>query len=208
MASYSVNPASVARAKQLIEPRAVVLEGESGRGRPPVTAERLPWRFASWLEYAHGIWADRGRLGRDQARYAFVYARFFRRFHGMGGTLASVYRASEWRHKAIELTARTGLLGCRSTPPQRPDPERALGRAAAAGGATAQDRCQLRVDERIRQYRAHIAGPAQAALGPSSPTSRPACWIAARARPIASGLRQASSGSSNSDGAGRPSAIR
>ena len=45
---------------------------------------------------------DRGR-GGTKARYAFVYGDF-RRVHRMG-LIACSYRAAEWRHKEIELTA-------------------------------------------------------------------------------------------------------
>ena len=78
MAKYSVNPKAVARAEQLIDARQYVLQSEWGRVQP-------------------------GAADETKARYAFVYGDF-RRVHRMG-LIACVYRASEWRHKEIELAA-------------------------------------------------------------------------------------------------------
>ena len=47
--------------------------------------------------------ADRGRRDGTKARCAFVYGDL-RRVH-RSGLIACVYRASEWRHKAVELAA-------------------------------------------------------------------------------------------------------
>lgn len=57
-----------------------------------------------WEQYAAwhlGLTAGAGE--ETKGRYAFVYGDF-RRVHRMG-LIASVYRASEWRHKEIELAA-------------------------------------------------------------------------------------------------------
>ena len=42
-------------------------------------------------------------MARTKARYAFVFGDF-RRVHRTA-LIACVYRASEWRHKAVELAA-------------------------------------------------------------------------------------------------------
>ena len=47
--------------------------------------------------------ATEGARDETKARYAFVYGDF-RRVH-RSGLIACVYRASEWRHKAVELAA-------------------------------------------------------------------------------------------------------
>jgi hypothetical protein len=44
-----------------------------------------------------------GAADGTKARYAFVYGDF-RRVHRMG-LIACLYRAAEWRHKAVELAA-------------------------------------------------------------------------------------------------------
>ena len=44
-----------------------------------------------------------GANDETKARYAFVYGDF-RRIHRMG-LIACLYRAAEWRHKAVELAA-------------------------------------------------------------------------------------------------------
>ena len=58
----------------------------------------------SWEEYAawHLGLTD-GAADETKARYAFVFGDF-RRVHRTG-LIACVYRASEWRHKEVELAA-------------------------------------------------------------------------------------------------------
>ena len=57
-----------------------------------------------WDEYAKWhLGLTEGASDETKARYAFVYGDF-RRVH-RSGLIACVYRASEWRHKAIELAA-------------------------------------------------------------------------------------------------------
>ena len=58
----------------------------------------------SWDEYAEWhLGLTEGANDETKARYAFVYGDF-RRIHRMG-LIACVYRAAEWRHKAVELAA-------------------------------------------------------------------------------------------------------
>jgi hypothetical protein len=58
----------------------------------------------SWDEYADWhLGLTDGAPDETKARYAFVYGDF-RRVHRTG-LIACVYRASEWRHKEIELAA-------------------------------------------------------------------------------------------------------
>ena len=58
----------------------------------------------SWEEYAAWhLGLTEGARDHTKARYAFVYGDF-RRVH-RSGLIACVYRASEWRHKAVELAA-------------------------------------------------------------------------------------------------------
>lgn len=58
----------------------------------------------SWAEYAEWhLGLTDGPADETKARYAFVYGDF-RRIHRTG-LIACVYRAAEWRHKAVELAA-------------------------------------------------------------------------------------------------------
>lgn len=104
MASYSVNPRAVARAKERIDARQYVLDSDWGEVQPDATAENRYLESHSWDEYAEwhlGLTDD----ARDEtkARYAFVMGDL-RRIH-RSAVIACHYRAAEWRHKEIELAA-------------------------------------------------------------------------------------------------------
>jgi hypothetical protein len=104
MAKYLINPAAVARATELIDAKKYVLDSNWGKTQPDAEAENAFLAKHSWDEYAAwhlGLTEDAN--DETKARYAFVYGDL-RRVHRMG-LIASVYRASEWRHKAIELAA-------------------------------------------------------------------------------------------------------
>lgn len=104
MASYSVNERAVARARRLIDARQYVLESDWGDVQPRAAAENEFLASHSWDEYAEWhLGLTDGAADRTKARYAFVYGDF-RRIHRMG-LIACHYRAAEWRHKEIELTA-------------------------------------------------------------------------------------------------------
>ena len=104
MASYTVNPRAVARAQRLIDARQYVLRSDWGDAQPSAAAENAFLEGHSWDEYAewHLALTDGAKDG-TKARYAFVYGDF-RRVH-RSGLIACVYRASEWRHKEVELAA-------------------------------------------------------------------------------------------------------
>jgi len=104
MATYTVNEAGVARARELIEARQFVLRSEWGRVQPSTEDENDFLSGHSWAEY--GAWhlgLTDGPGEETKARYAFVYGDF-RRVHRMG-LIACHYRAAEWGHKEIELAA-------------------------------------------------------------------------------------------------------
>lgn len=108
MASYKVNKAAVAHAEELIRKRQYVLRSEWGNVQPDAAAQNAYLKAHTWQEYAQWhLGLTEGASDETKARYAFVYGDF-RRVHRMG-LIASVYRASEWRHKEIELAAH-GLL--------------------------------------------------------------------------------------------------
>jgi len=104
MASYSVNPAGVARARELIESKQYVLDSDWGDSQPKAADENAYLEKHSWEEYAAWhLGLTEGANDGTKARYAFVYGDF-RRIHRIG-LIACLYRAAEWRHKEVELAA-------------------------------------------------------------------------------------------------------
>jgi hypothetical protein len=104
VASYSVNPAGVARAKRLIEGRQYVLKSKWGDVQSDAEAENDYLKSHSWDEYGAWHLALTEGAGEDtKARYGFVFGDF-RRLH-RSGLIACHYRAAEWKHKEIELAA-------------------------------------------------------------------------------------------------------
>ena len=104
MASYTVNERAVKRAEQLIDARQYVLDSEWGDVQPGADAQNAFLKSHSWDEYAEWhLGLTEGANDETKARYAFVYGDF-RRIHRMG-LIACMYRAAEWRHKAVELAA-------------------------------------------------------------------------------------------------------
>ena len=104
MAKYELNDEAVAQARELIETRQYVLDSDWGEVQPRAEAQNAYLENHGWEDYARwhlGLTA--GAKDQTKARYAFVYGDF-RRVHRTG-LIACVYRASEWRHKAIELAA-------------------------------------------------------------------------------------------------------
>ena len=104
VASYSVNPAGVTKAKRLIEARQYVLRSKWGDVQPDAEAENAYLKAHSFEEYGEWHLALTDGAGEEtKARYGFGFGDF-RRIHRTG-LIACVYRASEWRHKEIELAA-------------------------------------------------------------------------------------------------------
>jgi hypothetical protein len=104
MASYTLNDAAVVRCRQLIDARQYVLTSDWGDVQPRADDQNRYLASHSWEEYAawHLGLTDGAQDG-TKARYASVFGDF-RRVHRTG-LIACVYRASEWRHKTIELAA-------------------------------------------------------------------------------------------------------
>ncbi len=104
MASYSVNTAAVQRARRMIDARQYVLDSDWGDVQPNADAENDFLEAHSWDEY--GEWhlgLTDGANDETKARHAFVVGDF-RRVHRTA-LIACVYRASEWKHKSVELAA-------------------------------------------------------------------------------------------------------
>jgi hypothetical protein len=99
-----VNGAAVERARRLIDGRQYVLDSDWGTAQPGGAEQNAYLEGHSWTEY--GEWhlgLTEGATDETKARYAFVYGDF-RRVHRTA-LIACVYRAAQWRHKAIELAA-------------------------------------------------------------------------------------------------------
>ena len=104
MAKYTVNDQAVTRARELIDAKQYVLDSDWGSVQPKADDENTFLDSHSWDDYAawHLGLTD-GANDETKARYAFVFGDL-RRLHRTG-LIACVYRASEWRHKEIELAA-------------------------------------------------------------------------------------------------------
>jgi hypothetical protein len=104
MANYEVNPAAVTHAEKLIDAHRYVLDSDWGTVQPKADAENTYLDSHSWEDYAQWhLGLTEGANDETKARYAFVYGDL-RRVH-RSGLIACVYRASEWRHKDVELAA-------------------------------------------------------------------------------------------------------
>ena len=104
MASYTLNKRAVAHARKLIAAHQYVLDSDWGEVAPTPNDENAFLKSHSWDEYA--LWhlgLTDGASDETKARYAFVFGDF-KRVHRTG-LIACVYRASEWRHKAVEKAA-------------------------------------------------------------------------------------------------------
>ena len=104
MASYAVNPDAVAHCRALIEKKQYVLDSDWGSVQPGAEAQNAFLEKHSWEEYAAWhLGLTEGATDETKARYAFV-AGDLKKVH-RSALIACVYRASEWRHKQVELAA-------------------------------------------------------------------------------------------------------
>jgi hypothetical protein len=104
MARYELNKAAVEHARELIKARRYILRSDWGEAQPLANDQNAYLKGHSWDEY--GAWhlgLTVGANDETKARYAFVFGDF-KRVHRTA-LIACVFRASEWRHKAIELAA-------------------------------------------------------------------------------------------------------
>ena len=114
MAKYDVNDNAVEFARGLIDAKQYVLDSEWGDVQPDADAENAYLESHEWDDYAQWhLGLTDGANDGTKARCAFVYGDF-RRIH-RSGLIACVYRASQWRHKAVELAAHELLQHLDST---------------------------------------------------------------------------------------------
>jgi hypothetical protein len=103
MAKYTVNKAAVDRATRMIDAKQYVLDSDWGEVQPRAEAQNAYLEKHSYDEYGEWFLGLTGAAPESKAHYGFGYGDF-RRIHRTG-LIACVYRASEWRHKSIELAA-------------------------------------------------------------------------------------------------------
>jgi hypothetical protein len=104
MAKYEANEAAVAYIRKLIDARQYVLDSDWGAAQPKAEEQNAYLERHTWEEYARWhLGLTVGASEETKARYAFVCGDL-RRVHRTG-LIACVYRASEWRHKEVELAA-------------------------------------------------------------------------------------------------------
>lgn len=104
MPRYDVNQAAVDFALEMIERRRYVLRSDWGARQPTAADQNRYLKSHSWTEYERWhLGLTEGATDETKARYAFVFGDF-QRIHRTG-LIACVYRASEWRHKQVELAA-------------------------------------------------------------------------------------------------------
>ena len=104
MAKYDLNKAAVEHARELIKARRYVLRSDWGEVQPSADEQNAylskhPWdAYAAWH-----LGLTVGATDETKGRYAFGFGDF-KRVHRTA-LIACVYRASEWRHKDVELAA-------------------------------------------------------------------------------------------------------
>lgn len=104
MAAYDVNPVAVAHARQLIDARQYVLDSDWGERQPSAEDQNAYLDAHGWDDYAAWhLGLTQGATDETKARYGFVYGDL--RCVHRSALIACVYRASEWRHKSVELAA-------------------------------------------------------------------------------------------------------
>ncbi len=99
-----MNDAAVEHVRRLVDARQYVLDSDWGEAQPDAAAENAYLERHSFDEYARWhLGLTEGAADGTKARYAFVVGDF-RRVH-RSALIACVFRASQWRHKEVELAA-------------------------------------------------------------------------------------------------------
>ncbi len=104
MASYTLNRRAVTHARELIDAGLWVLDSDWDEVQPDAEDENRYLAGHDWKAY--GSWhlgLTDGANEETKARHAFVFGDF-QRIH-RSALIACVFRASQFRHKSIELAA-------------------------------------------------------------------------------------------------------
>ena len=118
MASYNLNRRAVSHTRRLIDAGRYVLDSDWGEVQPRADDENAFLKKHLWREYADWhLGLTEGAADETKARYAFVVGDL-ERVH-RSALIACVYRASEWRHKQIELAAHRLLQRLDKKTPER-----------------------------------------------------------------------------------------
>ena len=109
MATYVVNRKAVANARRLIDTHQYRVRSRWADVQPRAADQNAFLKTHGWHEYASWHLAlTEGAADETKARYAFVFGDF-RRLHRMG-LIACYYRAAEWEHTEVMITAHRLLL--------------------------------------------------------------------------------------------------
>ena len=104
MATYAVHAAAVRHVGGLIDAGQYILDSDWGDVQPKADTENAYLEKHSWDKYSQWhLGLTEGAAEETKARYAFVVGDF-RRVH-RSALIACVFRASQWRHKDVELAA-------------------------------------------------------------------------------------------------------
>jgi hypothetical protein len=104
MASYRVNRAGVAKARELIDAGRYVVRSRWQDVQPRADDQNAFLELHSWKDYSGWhLGLTEGAKDETKARYAFVFGDF-RRLHRMG-LIACYYRAAEWEHEEVAVAA-------------------------------------------------------------------------------------------------------
>lgn len=146
MAKYSVNPAGLERARQLIDAKQYVLDSDWGDTQPRAADENAYLDRHSWEKYSEWfLGLTEGANDETKARYAFVFGDF-RRVH-RSGLIACVYRLPNGGTK--RSSARRTTFCSNSTRPRVWDRQR----YGAFLSARTPSRSRLLAGHRIRRHR-------------------------------------------------------
>ncbi len=106
MATYSVNPAAVKKAKAMIDAHQYVLESDWSKAQPSTDQENDYIERNGYEAYGEWHLGLHDQQDNDQTkdRYGFCFGDFHR-VHRQG-LIAALDRAAEWHHDPIEHEAR------------------------------------------------------------------------------------------------------
>lgn len=104
MARYAVNPSAVTAVERWIDAKQYVLDSEWNDVQPDADTQNAYLEKHTWDEYAAWhLGLTEGATDETKGRFAFGVGDF-RRVH-RSALIACVFRASQWRHKQVELAA-------------------------------------------------------------------------------------------------------